>query len=183
MDMQFPARWWNFIPTCWSYLQDIVGETQLECGNHQQHQHIVGNHGVHLCVYVLVKTSLFPHLALALWFSNQLLELATIDRPASQGKITLSSGTCCGDTPNNYTFVHINICDTSTVSCCENIEYNGCSMKEYPQNFHKGMQNFGKSKFNNNAANRSKNVDFRDFFFFLKRNPQCKKYAMYSTSY
>jgi len=32
----------------------------------------------------------------------------------------------------------------------------GCSMKEYPQNFNKGMQNLGKSKFNKNAANRSK---------------------------
>ena len=29
-------------------------------------------------------------------------------------------------------------------------------MKEYPQNFNKGMQNLGKSKFNDNAANRSK---------------------------
>ena len=35
----------------------------------------------------------------------------------------------------------------------------GCSIKEYPKNFHKGMQNLGKSKFNNNAANRSKNVE------------------------
>ena len=32
-------------------------------------------------------------------------------------------------------------------------------MKEYPQYFNKGMQNLRKSKFNNNAANRSKNVD------------------------
>ena len=30
----------------------------------------------------------------------------------------------------------------------------GCSMKEYSQNFNKGMQNLGKSKFNNTAENR-----------------------------
>ena len=42
---------------------------------------------------------------------------------------------------------------------CTSYDVSGCSLKEYPKNFNKGMQNLRKSKFNNNAASRSKNVD------------------------
>ena len=35
---------------------------------------------------------------------------------------------------------------------CTSYDVSGCSLKEYTQNFNKGMQNLGKSKFNNNAA-------------------------------
>ena len=41
---------------------------------------------------------------------------------------------------------------------CTSYDVSGCSLKEYPKNFNKGMHNLGKLKFNNNAANGSKNV-------------------------
>ena len=73
-----------------------------------------------LFISIGCETEVFLCLALALWFSNQLLELSTVDRHASQGKITLhSSATCCWDTPNNYTFVHSDTDRTSIVLCRE----------------------------------------------------------------
>ena len=42
-----------------------------------------------------------------------------------------------------------------------NYDVSGCSLKEYPQNFNKGMQNLGKSKFNNNGANRSNQLEVK----------------------
>ena len=38
---------------------------------------------------------------------------------------------------------------------CTSYDISGCSLKEYTQNFYKGFQNFGKSKFNNNAAKQN----------------------------
>ena len=39
---------------------------------------------------------------------------------------------------------------------CTSYDVSGYSLKKYPKNFNKGMQPLGKSKINNNAANRSK---------------------------
>ena len=39
-----------------------------------------------LAVSIDLETEVFPHLALALWFSNQFLKLPTVNRPTSQGK-------------------------------------------------------------------------------------------------
>ena len=39
-----------------------------------------------LAVNIGWENEVFPHLALALQFSNQLLDLATVDRHASQGE-------------------------------------------------------------------------------------------------
>ena len=38
---------------------------------------------------------------------------------------------------------------------CTSYEVSGCFLKEYLQNFNKGIQNLDKSKFNYNSANRS----------------------------
>ena len=56
---------------------------------------------------------------------------------------------------NNYSMSHIEMVKKN-IDICTSYDVSGCSLKEYPKaSIKKGMQNLGKSKFNNNAANRS----------------------------
>ena len=61
-----------------------------------------------------------------------------------------------------YEIYHVPIRNASKKSktfdfgICTSYDVSGCSLKEYPQNINKGMQNLSKSNFNNNATNKSK---------------------------
>ena len=45
---------------------------------------------------------------------------------------------------------------TFDIGICASYDVSGCSLKEYPQKHQQRHTNLGKSKFNHNAANRSK---------------------------